>query len=80
MYYILISTGASKFAPHLEKCLGMGRSSTRLAHKKTTQVSVESEGDQSDDNEDDWTYPSEKKSIYNISFFQLFDLLFSKEI
>ena len=69
IHYTLITIGASKFAPHLEKCLGMGRSSTRLAHKKTTQVSVESEGDQSDDNEDDWTYPSEKKSIYNISLF-----------
>ncbi|XP_003387868.1 PREDICTED: ataxin-7-like protein 3 [Amphimedon queenslandica] len=52
--------GASKFAPHLEKCLGMGRTSSRLAHKKTP-VSVESEEEHSEDNEDDWTYP-EKKS------------------
>lgn len=26
--------GASKFAPHLEKCMGMGRNSSRLATKK----------------------------------------------
>lgn len=51
--------GASKFAPHLEKCLGMGRTSSRLAHKKTP-VSVESEEDHSEDNEEDWTYPEKK--------------------
>ena len=26
--------GAAKFAPHLEKCMGMGRNSTRLANRK----------------------------------------------
>lgn len=26
--------GAQKFAPHLEKCMGMGRNSSRLATKK----------------------------------------------
>ena len=26
--------GAQKFAPHLEKCMGMGRNSTRLAASK----------------------------------------------
>lgn len=26
--------GAQKFAPHLEKCMGMGRNSSRLANKK----------------------------------------------
>ncbi|CAI8054707.1 Ataxin-7-like protein 3, partial [Geodia barretti] len=26
--------GATKFAPHLEKCMGMGRNSTRLANRK----------------------------------------------
>ena len=26
--------GAQKFAPHLEKCMGMGRNSSRLASKK----------------------------------------------
>ncbi len=27
--------GAQKFAPHLEKCMGMGRNSSRLASKKS---------------------------------------------
>lgn len=54
--------GASKFAPHLEKCLGMGRSSSRIAHRKT-QVPVESEGEHSEDNEDEWTYPEKRGSI-----------------
>ena len=26
--------GTAKFAPHLEKCLGMGRNSSRIANKK----------------------------------------------
>lgn len=56
---ILSLVGASKFAPHLEKCLGMGRTSSRLAHKKTP-VSVESEEEHSEDNEEDWTYPEKK--------------------
>ena len=51
-------TGASKFAPHLEKCLGMGRSSSRLAHKRA-QVAVESEGENSED-EEEWTFPEKK--------------------
>lgn len=37
----------------------MGRTSSRLAHKKTP-VSVESEEDHSEDNEEDWTYPEKK--------------------
>ena len=50
--------GASKFAPHLEKCLGMGRGRSRLAHKRT--VAVETEGEGSEDNEEEWTYPEKK--------------------
>ena len=54
--------GASKFAPHLEKCLGMGRTSSRLAaHKRPTNHRVESEGEHSEDNEDEWTYPESRK-------------------
>ena len=30
--------GAQKFAPHLEKCMGMGRNSSRLANKKSVHV------------------------------------------
>ena len=52
--------GATKFAPHLEKCLGLGRGRSRLAHKKT--VAIESEGDGSEDNEEEWTYPEKKRN------------------
>lgn len=52
--------GASKFAPHLEKCLGMGRGRSRLAHKKT--VAMETEGEGSEDNEEEWTYPEKKRT------------------
>ena len=40
----------------------MGRSSSRIAHRKT-QVPVESEGEHSEDNEDEWTYPEKRGSI-----------------
>ena len=59
-----LPAGASKFAPHLEKCLGMGRTSSRLAHKKTP-VSVESEEEHSEDNEEDWTYPEKKCKLFS---------------
>ncbi len=38
------SIAASRFAPHLEKCLGMGRNSSRIANRRYY----------------DWTFPEEK--------------------
>ena len=58
--YTILGSGATKFAPHLEKCLGMGRTSSRLAAHKRPTARVESEGEHSDDNEDEWTYPERK--------------------
>ena len=40
----------------------MGRTSSRLAaHKRPTNHRVESEGEHSEDNEDEWTYPESRK-------------------
>ena len=60
---VFLLTGASKFAPHLEKCLGMGRTSSRLAAHKRPTTRVESEGEHSDDNEDEWTYPERRAGM-----------------
>lgn len=38
----------------------MGRTSSRLAAHKRPTTRVESEGEHSDDNEDEWTYPEKK--------------------
>ncbi|PVD35893.1 hypothetical protein C0Q70_02862 [Pomacea canaliculata] len=54
---------ASRFAPHLEKCMGMGRNSSRIASRRiannTKRDSDDSAGD--DENDNDWNYPSENK-------------------
>lgn len=53
---------ASRFAPHLEKCMGMGRNSSRLANKRIANSGkVESDVDDYD-NDSDWNYSSERKS------------------
>lgn len=58
---------ASRFAPHLEKCLGMGRNSSRIANRRlaTTNNVSKSESDQEDNddlNDNDWSYGAEKKA------------------
>ncbi|XP_061837295.1 ataxin-7-like protein 3 isoform X2 [Nerophis lumbriciformis] len=62
---------ASRFAPHLEKCLGMGRNSSRIASRRlassnnTNNNVSKSESDQEDNddlNDNDWSYGAEKKS------------------
>ncbi|KAK6620117.1 hypothetical protein RUM44_006517 [Polyplax serrata] len=57
------SLAASRFAPHLEKCMGMGRNSSRLASKRIqTTANKETSGIISDDEDDaDWTVSNEKK-------------------
>lgn len=67
------SIAASRFAPHLEKCLGMGRNSSRIANRRivtgnnnnTTTNNNKSESDQEDNddvNDNDWSYGAEKKA------------------
>ncbi|XP_056870835.1 ataxin-7-like protein 3 isoform X2 [Takifugu flavidus] len=58
---------ASRFAPHLEKCLGMGRNSSRIANRRlaTNNNMSKSESDQEDNddlNDNDWSYGAEKKA------------------
>ncbi|XP_047656980.1 ataxin-7-like protein 3 isoform X2 [Tachysurus fulvidraco] len=60
------SIAASRFAPHLEKCLGMGRNSSRIANRRiaNSNNTSKSESDQEDNddvNDNDWSYGSEKK-------------------
>ncbi len=57
---------ASRFAPHLEKCMGMGRNSSRIASKRIANTSVknnDSDGEDYDNNADtDWSlYCSDSK-------------------
>ncbi|KAK0137789.1 Ataxin-7-like protein 3 [Merluccius polli] len=57
---------ASRFAPHLEKCLGMGRNSSRIANRRLANNNNlnKSESDQEDNddlNDNDWSYGAEKK-------------------
>ncbi|XP_024920464.1 ataxin-7-like protein 3 isoform X2 [Cynoglossus semilaevis] len=58
---------ASRFAPHLEKCLGMGRNSSRIANRRlaSNNNNSKSESDQEDNddlNDNDWSYGAEKKA------------------
>ncbi|XP_023992077.1 ataxin-7-like protein 3 isoform X4 [Salvelinus sp. IW2-2015] len=62
------SIAASRFAPHLEKCLGMGRNSSRIANRRIVtgnNTNNKSESDQEDNddvNDNDWSYGAEKKA------------------
>lgn len=50
---------ASRFAPHLEKCMGMGRNSSRIASRRIANTSAKNESDaeEYDNNADsDWNY------------------------
>uniref|UniRef100_A0A3Q1FHJ7 Ataxin-7-like protein 3 n=1 Tax=Acanthochromis polyacanthus TaxID=80966 RepID=A0A3Q1FHJ7_9TELE len=60
---------ASRFAPHLEKCLGMGRNSSRIANRRLASNNnmSKSESDQEDNddlNDNDWSYGAEKKAFF----------------
>ncbi|KAM3923833.1 ataxin-7-like protein 3 isoform 1-T2 [Leptodactylus fuscus] len=66
------SIAASRFAPHLEKCLGMGRNSSRIANRRIASSNNmnKSESDQEDNddvNDNDWSYGSEKKGAFSQS-------------
>ncbi|XP_071497924.1 ataxin-7-like protein 3 [Diadema antillarum] len=48
---------ASRFAPHLEKCMGMGRNSSRLASKRIAIANTAKlDSDEDDDRDVDWPY------------------------
>jgi len=55
------SLAASRFAPHLEKCMGMGRNSSRLASRRiaTNNKDTYREGQEGEDDEEDedWIEP-----------------------
>jgi len=55
---------ASRFAPHLEKCMGMGRNSSRVASRRLANSNKESyrEGghEEEDDDDDEWVEPGKK--------------------
>lgn len=55
---------ASRFAPHLEKCMGMGRNSSRIASRRIANTGKQgSDNDSADDDHDnDWSYNADKKS------------------
>lgn len=52
---------ASRFAPHLEKCMGMGRNSSRLASKRIANSGLKDD-DEDDDRDIDWSFAMDKKS------------------
>ncbi|KAG8008715.1 Ataxin-7-like protein 3, partial [Nibea albiflora] len=59
------SIAASRFAPHLEKCLGMGRNSSRIANRRIVtgnNTNNKSESDQ-EDNDDNPNSPRRSKSF-----------------
>ncbi|XP_077997085.1 ataxin-7-like protein 3 isoform X1 [Glandiceps talaboti] len=53
---------ASRFAPHLEKCMGMGRNSSRLANRRLIANSgkADSENEVEDQDDNDWSVTDKK--------------------
>lgn len=54
---------ASRFAPHLEKCMGMGRNSSRLASRRIAKTGQEvtsyrESGMDEDEDDDEWVEPT----------------------
>lgn len=55
---------ASRFAPHLEKCLGMGRNSSRIASRRIANNCKENAyGGMSDDDDEDWVVGQDKTKL-----------------
>ncbi|XP_069179759.1 ataxin-7-like protein 3 isoform X1 [Procambarus clarkii] len=56
---------ASRFAPHLEKCMGMGRNSSRIASRRIQNSTKENTqnhtGGSDDDDDDDWVIDRKRK-------------------
>ncbi|XP_065052774.1 ataxin-7-like protein 3 [Rhopilema esculentum] len=55
------SMASNRFAPHLEKCMGMGRNSSRIASRRIATSGKMEEYDIDDDYDNDWSYEYEKK-------------------
>ncbi|KAK2184526.1 hypothetical protein NP493_263g00006 [Ridgeia piscesae] len=55
---------ASRFAPHLEKCMGMGRNSSRIASRRILNAGKKDSDNESDDNDNDndWSYMADKRA------------------
>ncbi|XP_058814046.1 SAGA-associated factor 11 homolog [Topomyia yanbarensis] len=57
---------ASRFAPHLEKCMGMGRNSSRIASRRLANTRDGSNyfgADEDDEDDADWSGEKRKKKI-----------------
>jgi len=56
--------GASRFAPHLEKCMGMGRNSSRVASRRMASTNKDSyrEGGHEEEDDDEWVEPGKKEN------------------
>eukprot|EP00794_Sanderia_malayensis_P003415 gene3415-3906_t len=52
---------ANRFAPHLEKCMGMGRNSSRIASRRIATSGKMDDYDIDDDFDNDWSIECEKK-------------------
>ncbi|KAK3913644.1 Ataxin-7-like protein 3 [Frankliniella fusca] len=52
---------ASRFAPHLEKCMGMGRNSSRIASRRIANNSKETSAAMSEDEDDEWTIGGDRR-------------------
>ena len=55
---------AIRFAPHLEKCMGMGRNSSRIASKRLRGQGVDSEYNDDNDVDYDWFEYEKKSTIF----------------
>ncbi|ELU14037.1 hypothetical protein CAPTEDRAFT_154471 [Capitella teleta] len=55
---------AARFAPHLEKCMGMGRNSSRIASRRiqANHGRKESDNESEEDNDNEWSYLGDKKA------------------
>jgi SAGA-associated factor 11 len=57
---------ASRFAPHLEKCMGMGRNSSRLASRRLAtagkEASYRESGEGEDEDDEEWIEPTKVSS------------------
>merc|ERR1739844_481856 len=60
---------ASRFAPHLEKCMGMGRNSSRVASKRIANSrksdGSDNEADNDDADDNDWTAGRDRERSNN---------------
>ena len=62
------SIACTRFAPHLEKCVGLGRNSSRLASKRIASNQRETNyGLSEDEEEEEWTGERKKKKRDKLS-------------